>query len=158
MKALKIMTAVLTAAAIIFTGIFIYISYFRYTEGRNGEQNAQALHISVLLSSALSDPEYADCNEDMIISYDKSAEYNNDLCDDADELLEKLSSLYDIGYDKGAYYIEIRNRKVYRVICAKWKYSGYVGTSPDPNNECRIYKKEADKAAEEFREYLKAKG
>lgn len=157
MKALKIMTAVLTAAAIIFTGIFIYISYFSYTEGRNSKQNSQALHISVLLNSALSEPEYAGCSEDMILSNDKNAEYDNDLCNDTGELLDMLSSQYDIGFDKGAYYIEIRNREVYRVIYAKWKYSGFVGTSPDPNNECRVYKKEADKAAEEFCEYLKAK-
>lgn len=157
MKAVKIITAILIAAVLIFIGIFVYICYFYYTEGRNSKQNSQALHIGVLINSALSDPEYSGCSDDMIISNDKKAEYHNDLCDDPDELLDKLSSQYDIGYDKGAYYIEVRNREVYRVIYAKWKYSGFVGTNPDPNNECRIYKKEADKAAEEFREYLKSK-
>lgn len=157
MKAAKRIIAVLIAAVIIFIGIFIYISYFYYTEGRNSEQNTQALHISVMINSALADPAYSFANEDMILSSDKSLEYNNNLSESTEDILDKMSALSGIAYDKGVYYIEVRNGKVYRTIYAKWKYSGYVGTSPDPNNECRIYQKEADKAAEGFSKYLNAK-
>lgn len=157
MKAVKRTAAALAAIMILFIGIFIYRSYFYYTEGRNGQQNSQALHLSVLMNSALADPEYGYLNEDMIISNDKKLGYNNNFSEDIQAVLDKMSSLSGISFDKGIYYIEVRNKEVYRVIYAKWKYSGYVGTSPEPNPGCKIFRKEAERAAEEFNEYLKTK-
>ena len=76
---------------------------------------------------------------------------------DIDEILKSYSQSYNIPYEDGCYYIEIRNKEVYNIIYAKWKYSGFVGSSPVANTVCKVYQTEVDKALEDFKAYMENK-
>ena len=151
----KICIIIITLILLIATGSFIYYSYFYYVEGRNSKQNVNALHIHTLTNRYIGDN--IESINDMILSNNKKTEMNNINSIDIDEILKSYSQSYNIPYDDGSYYVEIRNKEVYKVIYAKWKYSGFVGTSPEPNGVCKVYQTEVNKALEGFKAYMENK-
>jgi len=135
--------------------LVVYISYFKSFEGRNHKENLSASKLYHLYSSALLSVDIDRINDDMILSSNPKIEYANNLSSDFDNILNKYAADNNININDGIYYVEIRDKKVYKVIYAKWRYSGFVGMSPEPNGKCSIYISEVDKAKEEFLKYLK---
>ena len=150
----KICIIIITLILLIATGSFIYYSYFYNTEGKNGDQNINAYSILAIINRYIGDN--TDIN-DIVFSSNKKLEMNNTNNIDIDEILKSYSQSYNIPYEDGCYYIEIRNKEVYNIIYAKWKYSGFVGTMPKPNAECKVYQTEVDKALEDFKAYMENK-
>lgn len=134
--------------------LVVYISYFKSYEGRNQKENLNASKLYHLYSSALLSTDIDKINNDMILSSNPKLEYGNNLSSDFYNVLSKYAADNNVNINDGIYYIEIRDKNVYKVIYAKWKYSGFVGMSPEPNGKCSIYINEVDKEKKEFLKYL----
>lgn len=161
-KRIKIASGIIVAIILICVGIFIYRSY-NHSYKLNDPKNSFAKSIYNSTCEALEKSSENVC-EDMIISDNDNFNINSK--NFKDELLEQFDSSLSINkdkfpkdpdYKKGVYYIEIRNGKVYKVIYANWKYSGYAGKYPDCNLTCKPYNKLAKEAYEDFNKYLNEK-
>ena len=135
-------------------GSFIYYSYFYYVECRNADQNTNAYRMHAIINRYIGDNSSIN---DIVLSSNKKIEMNNTTNIDIEEVLKTYSQSYNIPYEDGCYYIEIRNGEVYKIIYAKWKYSGFVGTRPEPNGVCKVYQTEVNKALEGFKAYMENK-
>ena len=140
--------------------VFIYESYFHEYSGRN-EKEVQTASIIEMIASSMLDREkgnFANANEDMILSNNSKFRYNDNVGEEFYTRLEKISKeTNDLDYSNGQYYIEIRNHKVYKVIYASWLYSGYVGIYPQYSDQAKAYKSVASEAKREFEDYLSNK-
>ncbi|WP_295086759.1 hypothetical protein [Ruminococcus sp.] len=145
---------ILSFIFLVIIGFYIYNSYFRAYEGRNSKENLKASKLNHLYSSALLSIDATQINNDIIISSNSKIEYNNNLNSDFYNFLKQYANDNSINIDEGVYYIEIRNKKVYKVLYSNWKYSGYVGSSPTPNGKCSVYQKEVDKSINDFNNYM----
>ncbi|WP_303819748.1 hypothetical protein [Ruminococcus flavefaciens] len=154
---MKKIAFIMTFILLFIIGFYIYNSYFRSYEGRNSKENLKASKLNHLYSSAFEAIDTTQINSDMIISSNSKIEFNNILNTDFYNYLNQYATDNDINIDDGVYYIEIRNKKVYKVIYSNWKYSGYVGSSPTPNGKCRVYQKEVEKSINEFYHYIELK-
>lgn len=134
----------------------VYESYFHEYYGRNEEVYCTASILEEISSSILN--EEKDANADMILSNHKKFRYNDNLGDKFYERFEKIAKdTKGLDYDKGQYYIEIRDHKVYKVIYATWMYSGYAGVYPQYSDKAKAYKNVVKEARKEFEEYIENK-
>ncbi|MBE6862222.1 MAG: hypothetical protein E7497_04910 [Ruminococcus sp.] len=137
---------------IVACSVFYYVSYANYYEGRNTEENNHAYSIFLLTQTSIQSIEESEIEDNFILS--SSDKYKIDFKNDNEiyKEMDKWAETNNIDYKNGSYYIEIRNKKVYKVICAKWLYSGFSGSYPNSNTTCDSFKKLADKAFSEFSE------
>lgn len=137
--------------------IFIYEYYFHEYYGRNEKAVQTACIIEETANSLLQceKNDYSNANADMILSNNKKFRYNDNIGDKFYDQFENVAKeTHGIDYDKGQYYIEIRDHKVYKVIYATWMYSGYVGIYPQYSDQAKAYKNVVKEARKEFKEYL----
>lgn len=132
--------------------IFYYVSYANYYEGRNTEENNRAYSIFLLAQTAIRSVGETEIEDDFILSSSDKYKMN---CKNSEEIykeMDKWAETNSIDYKDDSYYIEIRDKNVYRVICADWIFSGFSGSYPNSNTTCEPFKKLADKAYSEFSE------
>lgn len=142
---------------IIVFSIFYYKSYVYYYEGRNSVQNRTAKSIYKITESVLYSFDKSELSDDFIISSNKSFEMDTNVDKSFYDEMMTLANLNNIDYNEGVYYIEIRNKEVYKVIYADWYYSGYVGAFPNYNVDCNSYCKIVKKAYSEYETYINDK-
>ena len=139
--------------AILFITVFsimAYISYGNYYEGRNTKENNMAKTMYYIVESSLHTIDKSEVNDNLIISSNKKFEVNANMEDEFYKEMKRLSEINNIDYVDDVYYIEIRNKEVYRVIYADWNYSGYVGVYPEYNVTCDSYMTIVKEAYNEF--------
>lgn len=159
-KRKKMRIAVISASILLIAAfvLFYCYSYVYWYEGRNTEQNNMAKGIYLSAESALAYLEEEGevgiaMPDNAIISTAEKFEVNTDIDSRFYDEMSQISSLNDIDYENGSCYIEIRNGEVYRVLYAKWNYSGFTGCYPDYNTSCTSFMTLANQAYEEFLEY-----
>ena len=133
--------------------LFVFYEYIFWEEGKNRVQNAKAHDIHVIMKHYLESTE-TDNLSDIVLSSNKNIEINNTLFNNTKQELKMISEQYNMDLPKGDFYIEIRNGVIYKVLFARWKFSGFTGESPDGNAIRKIYNSEVKNSLTDFNLYL----
>ena len=120
---------------------------------KNRVQNAKTHDIHVIMKHYLESTE-TDNLSDIVLSSNKNIEINNTLFNNTKQELKMISEQYSMDLPKGEFYIEIRNGNIYKVLFARWKFSGFTGESPDGNAIRKIYNSEVKNSLKDFNLYL----
>ena len=154
-KRTKVIICISIIVIVITVFAFFRIQYGGYYETRNYKQDsiASSLHKETNYTLEKILEEGIEIPQNFTVS--SSKKYSDDFKSKETFLayLDDIAQKCNTDYKSGYWYIEIRGYEVYRILYARWFYSGFVGQYPGSIWRTDPYAKVVEEYYTEFEQY-----